>query len=192
LDGKGCAAVDEANKNKRPDITVNQRLSGGGEAFDYQGRYIPGSYRPPTAQETAIHDPVPGAIASVGSVASDAQFAMVVGNFGRMGLRVGLSAGVRRLKPVNLPAWRTIKIDIGHIVTGHTAGGARAGAAKALFPSGMSEAQIERAVREAYRFGEKVATQGDRVLMQGQSGGLTIEMWVNKSTRTIETAYPKY
>jgi hypothetical protein len=45
-----------------------------------------------------IHDPVPGALVSGISIASDAQFAMVVGNVGRIGLRAGLLAGIRKLK----------------------------------------------------------------------------------------------
>jgi hypothetical protein len=81
-----------------------------------------------------------------------------------------------------------------HIASSHVAGGSRigAGSAKTLFPSGMSEGQIERTIREAYKYGEKIETQGNRVLVRGQSGGLTIDMWVNKSSRTIETAYPKF
>ena len=106
----------------------------------------------------------------------------------------GFLTGRPRLKPVSLPAWRTIRIDMQHVASGHIAGGARIGlgSAKSLFPANMSESQIERTIREAYKYGEKIDTQGDRVLVRGQSGGLTIEMWVNKSSRTIETAYPKF
>jgi RHS repeat-associated protein len=102
--------------------------------------------------------------------------------------------GALKLKPVNLPAWRTIGIDMEEVLSGHTATGLRAAQSgiKDLFPSGMTGEQIERVVREAYRYGEKVATQGERVLVRGQSNGLTIEMWVNRTTRTIETAYPKF
>jgi len=55
----------------------------------------------------------------------------------------------------------------------------------------MSDDQIERTVRQAYRMGGKIKTQGDRVLVRGTANGMTIEMWVNKSTKVIETAYPK-
>jgi hypothetical protein len=108
---------------------------------------------------------------------------------GLLALRTAL-----KLKPVNLPAWRTIGIDMEEILSGHTAEGVRAiqSGIKDLFPPGMTSEQIERAVRQAYRYGEKVATQGERVLVRGQSNGLTIEMWVNRTTRTIETAYPKF
>src|ERR1035438_7258619 len=51
-----------------------------------------------------------------------------------------------RPKPVNFPSWRTITIDIEHILSGHTAGGERvlAGKIADLFPRGMSDAEIER------------------------------------------------
>lgn len=96
-------------------------------------------------------------------------------------------------KAINLPAWRRVAIDMVHIASGHMKGGPRVSAAKDLFPESMSAAQVERAVRQAYRFaGDRLATQGDRVLVQGQGGGLTIRMWVNRATKTIETAYPVY
>lgn len=79
------------------------------------------------------------------------------------------------------------------VISGHTAGGIRVrpNSRKTLFPENMSEAQIERAVRQAYRYGSKVGSQGaERVLLEGESGGLVIQMWLNKATRTIETAYP--
>ena len=50
----------------------------------------------------------------------------------------------------------------------------------------------EQAIRNAYRFGEKVATQGDRVQIRGPWQGGTIELWLNKATKTIETAYPLF
>jgi hypothetical protein len=54
-------------------------------------------------------------------------------------------------------------------------------------------ANIESAVREAYRFGKNVETQGDRVRIIGFSNdGLPIEMWVNTATKEIETAYPLF
>jgi len=96
-------------------------------------------------------------------------------------------------KAINLPSWRRVAIDMEEVVSGHTAGGARLrpNSRKTLFPSGMTETQIERAIRQAYRYGSKVGSQGgERVLMEGESNGLVIQMWLNKTTRTIETAYP--
>jgi len=96
-------------------------------------------------------------------------------------------------KPVNLPKWKKIGIDLEHILSGHTAGGIRAiqSGEKDLFPDWMTPSQIEDAIRQAYRYGQKVASQGDRVLVSGPFGQGTIQMWVNTATRTIETAYPK-
>ena len=54
----------------------------------------------------------------------------------------------------------------------------------------MNPEAVEDAVRQAYRFGEKIESQGERVRIQGYFGKLRIEMWVNRSTKTIETAYP--
>lgn len=77
-----------------------------------------------------------------------------------------------------------------HIASGHMRGGSRVSPLKTLFPEHMGLKQVERAVREAYRFGEKIGSQGERVLLRGRSAGLTIEMWVNRATKTIESAYP--
>ncbi|GIN86917.1 hypothetical protein J6TS2_33030 [Heyndrickxia sporothermodurans] len=45
--------------------------------------------------------------------------------------------------------------------------------------------------RNAYKHGKKIKKQGNRVKVQGESGRLKIEMWVNTKTKVIETAYPK-
>ena len=92
----------------------------------------------------------------------------------------------RRAKPVNLPSWKKIDIDIKHIIDRHTVGGIRTSARADKFPENMTTQQIERAVRQAYRYGKKVETQGERVRVRGDG----IEMWVNTKTKTIETAYP--
>lgn len=56
----------------------------------------------------------------------------------------------------------------------------------------MSTQQIERAILDAYRYGKKLRTQGDTVLVEGYSHDLRIHMWVNMKTYEIETAYPKF
>ena len=96
-------------------------------------------------------------------------------------------------KAINLPSYKSIKIDMGHIVSGHTSTGGRAiqSGIKDLFPSNMTEKQIKNAVLNAYKNGKKVLTQGDRVKIIGKSGSSTIEMWVNTATKIIETAYLK-
>jgi RHS repeat-associated protein len=92
-------------------------------------------------------------------------------------------------KPVNLPAWRTVDIDMEHILSGHTAGGSRVSANKNLFPD-MTPEQVERAVRGAYRYSQRTGGSGSRIQLQGQYDGLTIEMWLNREKGVIETAYP--
>ncbi|MCX7428855.1 MAG: polymorphic toxin-type HINT domain-containing protein, partial [Planctomycetia bacterium] len=95
-------------------------------------------------------------------------------------------------KAVNLPAWKKVGIKIEHVVSGHTAGGARvlANSAKSLFPSGMTATQIERVVRQAYRNAKRIKTQGDRILLRGTSAGIEIEMWLDRVKKIITTAYP--
>jgi len=93
-------------------------------------------------------------------------------------------------KPINLPSWRRISIDIEHIARRHMVGGAEAGPRKDLFPEGLTPTQVLRLVKEAYRYARRVGSQGARVLVRGEADGMTIEMWVNTETRTIETAYP--
>ena len=55
---------------------------------------------------------------------------------------------------------------------------------KSLFPP-MSDRQLERLVRQAYR----KRKWGVRPL--GEYGGIPVEIFVNRSTRIIETAYPR-
>jgi RHS repeat-associated protein len=105
--------------------------------------------------------------------------------------KAAAAAAAAASKPVNLPSYKDINIDMEHITSGHTEGGSRVSPNKDLFPKTMSEKAIERAVREAYKNGSKLATQGERVLVEGKGAGLTIRMWVNKVTRTIESAWPK-
>jgi RHS repeat-associated protein len=105
--------------------------------------------------------------------------------------KVGKSA-IGLSKAVNLPSWRKIGIDIEHIASGHMKGGSRVSDLKNLFPEYMDTEQVEKAVREAYKNGAKVGSQNERALIQGTSNDLTIEMWVNTKTKTIETAYPKF
>jgi hypothetical protein len=106
----------------------------------------------------------------------------------------GIATGVR-LKPIGLPAWRTLGVDIEHILSGHTVDGARVISGKTgdLFPAGMSAPQILRAIKEAYSVAKKLRSQEDRVLVEGVTGaGMRIRMWVNTTTRTVESAYPKW
>jgi RHS repeat-associated protein len=109
-----------------------------------------------------------------------------------------LSAGVPAGSRVNMPAWKRIQIDMEEVESGHMVGGKRLapGNKKDIFPEDMSQAQVERAIRNAYRNGEVQYLQGvdrDRAFVVGPFGSHgTIEMWVNKTTKIIETAWPKY
>ena len=100
------------------------------------------------------------------------------------------TANAARPKPINLPSAKGVRIDMDHIVSGHLAGGKRASPMKSLFPEGWTPKDVERAVRSAYKNAKTLSTQGNRVLVAGICDRLRIEMWVNKLTRTIETAYP--
>lgn len=94
-------------------------------------------------------------------------------------------------KSVNLPSYKTVKIDMVEITSGHRIGGSRVSKNKDLFPAKWTDKQIRNAVITAYRNAKKIKTQGDRVKLVGYSGKMKIEMWVNVKTKTIETAYPK-
>jgi hypothetical protein len=101
-----------------------------------------------------------------------------------------LMRAARGAKAINLPSWSKVTVDKLHILERHMHG-AKYSAGRTVFPSTMNEKGIMRAIREAYGSSTKVGVQGaDRVLLQGQGRGLTIEMWFNKATKTIETAYP--
>ena len=93
-----------------------------------------------------------------------------------------------------LPSHKKIEVDLDHIVSGHTKGGSRTGGGlKDLFPEYMSDEAVGRTVRKAYKnVYKKVKAQGERVLVRGNAEGVRVEMWVNTSTKTIETAYPKF
>ena len=111
---------------------------------------------------------------------------------------VGMGSGGLKIlgrgtvKAISLPSWKKVSIDMEHVLSGHTKGGSRVGpgSTKDLFPENMTAEQIEREIREAYRYGERIKTQGDTVKIKGNGGTLDIEMWVNTVTKEIETAYP--
>ncbi|MFF4037146.1 polymorphic toxin-type HINT domain-containing protein [Streptomyces sp. NPDC001816] len=96
-------------------------------------------------------------------------------------------------KPSNLPGWRKVDIDMDHVLDRHTAAGKtyNQSGIKTKYPDYMSAGEIEATIRKAYKSSSVAGpSQGDRVFLRGSANGLEIEMWVNKQTRTIETAYP--
>ena len=110
------------------------------------------------------------------------------------GTTLGSSGHIEfRPKAVNLAAWKNVIIDMQEVLSGHTPTGQRAvqSGIKDLFPESMTPAQIEGAIRQAYRYGTTVRVQGPRVQMQGPFGRSIIEFWFNRVTKIIETAYPK-
>ena len=120
-------------------------------------------------------------------------------------LLVGAIVGVgiynaKKNKPPNLPSHKKVEIDMDHIMSGHGAGGNRGGPNKDRFPWGMTAAAIEKAIREAYRYAEKIGSvqkvwengvEMTRQMFQGPWGERTIQFWYNYTTKTIETAWPK-
>ncbi|HUU84928.1 MAG TPA: RHS repeat-associated core domain-containing protein [Phycisphaerae bacterium] len=111
---------------------------------------------------------------------------------GRAIARGRAAYGRLRGKPVNLPSASKVTINMWEVESGHMMGGSRRGpnSQKGLFPEYMTEQQVEQAVRTAYKNCSKTRTQGERVKLVGEADGLVIEMWLNTSTNTIETAYP--
>ena len=60
---------------------------------------------------------------------------------------------------------------------------------KSLFPEYMSRDEIEKAVRQAYRYGKRIKTlksDGNRILVHGNG----IDIWIDKATKVISSAYP--
>ena len=94
-------------------------------------------------------------------------------------------------KPVNLPSYKRIKLDMDHIMSGHGYNGNR-GPNKDKFPPWVNPYIAEKIIRHAYRYGEKIKSQGDRVMIHGPwYKNNIIEMWVNTKTMIIESAWPK-
>jgi RHS repeat-associated protein len=107
----------------------------------------------------------------------------------------------RPVKPVNLPSSSKVTIDMVEVTSGHMAGGVRAAqnaaeraakSGKDMFPSWMTPAQVERAILDAYKHSQIAMMQGERIFLRGVTkDGTVIEMWFNRVTRIIETAWPK-
>jgi hypothetical protein len=111
----------------------------------------------------------------------------------------GQNTGVGYGSRVNTPPWKTVNINMSHVLLNHTYTGAgyQQSGVKSAFPVVMSPAGIETAIRQAYRdatqLGSNQKSQKDgsnRILLEGKSADLPIQMWFNVTTKTIETAYP--
>jgi RHS repeat-associated protein len=107
----------------------------------------------------------------------------------------------RPTKPANLPNSSKVTIDMVEVTSGHMSGGVRAAQnaaekaakrGKDMFPDWMTPAQAERAILDAYTHSQIISVQGERVLLRGVTkNGSVIEMYFNRTTRIIETAWPK-
>ena len=95
-------------------------------------------------------------------------------------------------KPKNLPSWSKLSISLDHIVSGHMPGGGRNPDDKKTVFYGVTVSQMLKIIQEAYNNSSRVATVGDRILLQGFSYmyGKAIEIWLNVAEMNIETAYP--
>ena len=98
-----------------------------------------------------------------------------------------------------LPSFKKVKIDMEHILSGHSAGGNRGGPNKDRFPKGLTAELIRKAIEQAYKNAEKAGemkiTWSDgvemvRQLFKGKWDGGVIYFWFNYTTNTIETAWP--
>jgi hypothetical protein len=117
----------------------------------------------------------------------------------RVGVAIGMAVPTRggsaRPRPrANLPAWKKLTLDMDHVAARHMPGGREVGPTKSLFEN-MTEVQIRNAVEAAYRSGRRLETQVGwqgqvRVRMRGHGSGYEIEMWVNLTSKHVETAYP--
>ena len=99
----------------------------------------------------------------------------------------------------NLPAPNKVRIDMNHILSGHSANGKRGGPDKDRFPKWMTPQMIEKAIRTAYKNAHKIRPMqhswenGKEVVKQlfrGYWDYGEIVFWFNYTTNTIETAWP--
>ena len=61
---------------------------------------------------------------------------------------------------------------------------------KSLFPGYMSRDEIEKTIRQAYRYGKRIKTHKsdvNRILLHGNG----IDIWIDKTTKAITSAYPR-
>ncbi|PBQ30217.1 hypothetical protein CNR22_00070 [Sphingobacteriaceae bacterium] len=104
--------------------------------------------------------------------------------------------GLAKSQKFIFPSWKKVKIDMKEVSSGHMTGGSRIAenSKKDIFPTMMNENQVKTAIFQAYNnIHTIVKKQGEKYLIQGTTKtGMEIEMWFNKTTKEIETAYPQY
>jgi hypothetical protein len=95
-------------------------------------------------------------------------------------------------RPADLPSSKKVKYDWDHIFEGHWEGTPAKTRGNNTVFWGLNKNQIKAVIQDAYKnIYKKVQTQGDKIRVRGKSGKWDIEMWVNKKTNQIETAYPR-
>lgn len=95
----------------------------------------------------------------------------------------------KAVRSINLPGWRRIVVDMEHIAERHMTGGPFT-AGRDVFV-GLNQRGVIAAIRQSYGNAQRIAIQGERVLLSGVTRtGMRVEMWFNRVTRRIETAYP--
>jgi hypothetical protein len=118
-------------------------------------------------------------------------FFSVKNNNGSEKGRSNSTQGESGRRPADLPSSKKVEYDWEHIYEGHWEGTPANTRGKNTVFWGLNKTQIQSVVRDAYKnVYKKVKTQGDRILVRGKSGKWDIEMWVNKQSKQVETAYP--
>lgn len=99
-----------------------------------------------------------------------------------------------------LPSWKKVKVDMDHIISGHTAGGGRGDKNKDKWPVGMTSIQISRAIREAYNTAQKAGplqyswqdgVGHARQFFEGIWNNRVVQFWFDYTTNQIDSAWPK-
>ena len=76
-----------------------------------------------------------------------------------------------------------------HIAERHIVGGSKT-AGKDVFVN-LNKDGVLAAIRQAYGSARTVSVQGESVLLEGVTKtGMKVQMWLDKATKTIKTAYP--
>ncbi len=94
-------------------------------------------------------------------------------------------------QPADLPSHKKVSYEWEHIYEGHWEETPEKIRGKNTVFWGLTKEQIQKVVKGAYKnVDQKLKTQGERILVRGKFEKWTVEMWINKDTKIVETAYP--
>ena len=132
---------------------------------------------------------VAGDVAQVANKLDNVNGTIPIDDFGKS----VLLGGGKNL-PMGVPSLRNVKFDWQHIFDGHSDWGsiANQSGAKTVF-EGLDANQIQEVVTGAYQNvikHRKSTAQQNMTVMRGTYKSWTVEMWVNRETKVVETAYP--